>query len=62
MTIRLSFDDPDNFSGAGAGSISISDKIVGIRGFNADLIVFVKIVFTNINIDDTTTGAGFIIC
>ena len=31
---------PDDFSGAGAGSVTISDRIVGIRGFRTDLFIF----------------------
>ena len=34
------YNNPDNFTGTGAGSVSISDTIVGIRGFREDLIVF----------------------
>ena len=34
------YNDPNNFTGAGAGSVAISDKVVGIRGFRTDLIVF----------------------
>ena len=34
------YNNPNNFTGAGAGSVSISDEIVGIRGFREDLIVF----------------------
>ena len=50
--------DPDNFSGVGAGSISLSDKIVGIRGFRSDLIVFCEnSIFKLINIDDNQTIA-----
>jgi hypothetical protein len=50
--------DPDNFSGAGAGSITISDTIVGIKGFRADLIVFCEnSIHKLINIDDSSTVA-----
>ncbi len=34
------YNDPNNFTGSGAGSVTISDKVVGIRGFREDLIVF----------------------
>jgi len=34
------YNDPNNFTGTGAGSVTISDKVVGIRGFREDLIVF----------------------
>ena len=36
------YNDPDNFTGAGAGSITISDQIQGLKGFRTDLIVFAK--------------------
>lgn len=36
------YNDPDNFTGAGAGSVVISDQIQGIRGFRTELIVFAK--------------------
>ena len=50
--------DQDDFSGAGAGSIAISDKIVGIRGFRADLIIFCEnSIHKLINIDDSQTVA-----
>jgi len=50
--------DPDNFSGAGAGAITISDKIVGIKGFRADLIVFCEnSIHKLINIDNSSTVA-----
>ena len=50
--------DPNNFSGAGAGAITISDTIVGIRGFRADLIVFCEnSIHKLINIDDSQTVA-----
>ena len=34
------YNNPNNFGGTGSGAVSISDKIVGIRGFREDLIVF----------------------
>ena len=50
--------DPDNFSGSGAGAITISDKIVGIKGFRADLIVFCEnSIHKLINIDNSSTVA-----
>ena len=61
------YNDPNNFTGVGAGSISISDKIVGIRGFREDLIVFCenslhKLVnindLTNIRIDPIAENVG----
>ena len=36
------YNDPDNFTGAGAGAVTISDQIQGIKGFRSDLIVFAK--------------------
>ena len=32
--------DPTSFSGTGAGAVTISDKIVGIKGFRTDLFIF----------------------
>ena len=47
------YNDPDNFSGSGAGSVAISDQIQGIRGFRTDLIVFAKnSIHKLININD----------
>jgi hypothetical protein len=49
------YNNPNNFTGAGAGSVSISDTIVGIRGFRTDLIVFCEnSLHKLININDTT--------
>ena len=36
------YNDPDNFTGSGAGAVTISDQIQGIKGFRSDLIVFAK--------------------
>jgi len=50
--------DPDNFTGAGAGSIVISDQIVGIRGFREDLFIFCEnSIHKLININDSQTIA-----
>jgi len=50
--------DQDDFSGAGAGAITISDKIVGIKGFRTDLFVFCEnSIHKLINIDDNQTVA-----
>ena len=50
------YNDPDNFSGAGAGSVVISDQIQGIRGFRTDLIVFAKnSLHKLVNINDTSS-------
>ena len=47
------YNDPDNFTGTGAGSVVISDQIQGIRGFRTDLIVFAKnSIHKLININD----------
>ena len=58
-TIYYSVDnDPDNFTGAGAGSIVISDQIVGIRGFREDLFIFCEnSIHKLININDPQTIA-----
>jgi len=58
-TIYYSVDnDPDNFTGAGAGSIVISDQIVGIRGFREDLFIFCEnSIHKLININDSQTIA-----
>ena len=36
------YNSPDDFTGSGAGSVTISDQVQGIKGFRADLIVFAK--------------------
>ena len=49
------YNNPDNFTGTGAGSVAISDKIVGIRGFRTDLIVFCEnSLHKLININDSS--------
>ena len=49
------YNDPDNFTGAGAGSLVLSDQVQGIRGFRTDLIVFAKnSIHKLININDTS--------
>jgi len=61
------YNDPDNFTGAGAGAVTISDQIQGIRGFREDLIVFAKNSLhklinindpANIRIDPITENVG----
>ena len=48
------YNSPHNFTGSGAGSVTISDKVVGIRGFREDLIVFCEnSLHKLININDT---------
>jgi len=50
------YNDPDNFTGTGAGSVVISDQIQGIRGFRTDLIVFAKnSIHKLININDSAS-------
>jgi hypothetical protein len=47
------YNDPDNFTGSGAGSVQISDQIQGIKGFRTDLIVFAEnSIHKLININD----------
>lgn len=49
------YNDPDNFTGVGAGSLVLSDQVQGIRGFRTDLIVFAKnSIHKLININDTS--------
>ena len=49
------YNDPDNFTGSGAGSVTISDQIQGIKGFRTDLIVFAKnSIHKLININDSS--------
>ena len=50
--------DPTSFSGGGAGSVTISDKIVGIKGFRTDLFIFCEnSIHKLININSTSTVA-----
>ena len=50
------YNDPDNFTGTGAGSVQISDKIQGIKGFRTDLIVFAEnSIHKLININDANS-------
>jgi len=47
------YNDPNNFTGTGAGAVVISDQVQGIRGFRTDLIVFAKnSIHKLININD----------
>lgn len=49
---------PEDFTGSGAGSITITDKIVGIKGFREDLFVFCEnSIHKLINIDNSQTVA-----
>ena len=48
------YNDPNNFTGTGAGSVTISDQIQGIKGFRTDLIVFAEnSIHKLININDS---------
>src|SRR5210317_78182 len=50
--------DPTSFSGTGAGAVTISDKIVGIRGFRTDLFIFCEnSIHKLININNSQTVA-----
>ena len=49
------YNDPDNFTGSGAGSVTISDQVQGIKGFRTDLIVFAEnSIHKLININDSS--------
>mgnify|MGYP001158327573 CR=1 FL=1 len=49
------YNDPDNFTGTGAGSVTISDQVQGIKGFRTDLIVFAEnSIHKLININDSS--------
>ena len=49
------YNDPNNFTGSGAGSITISDQVVGIKGFREDLIVFAEnSIHKLVNINDSS--------
>ena len=61
------YNSPTDFSGSGAGSVTISDQVVGIKGFREDLIVFAensihKLVNINVSantrIDPITENVG----
>ena len=46
--------DPDNFSGTGAGSIVLEDQVVGLASFRSDLIIFCRnSIFKLLNINDS---------
>ena len=48
------YNDPDNFTGSGAGSVTISDQVQGVKGFRTDLIVFAEnSIHKLININDS---------
>jgi len=61
------YNSPSDFSGSGAGSVTISDQVVGVKGFREDLIVFAensihKLVNINVSantrIDPITENVG----
>jgi len=46
--------EPSNFTGAGAGSVSIDDQVVGLKSFRTDLFIFCKnSIYKLININDS---------
>ena len=46
--------DPDSFSGSGAGSIALTDAVVGLASFRSDLIIFCQnSIFKLSNISDS---------
>ena len=48
------YNNPDDFTGSGAGSVTISDQVQGIKGFRTDLIVFAEnSIHKLININDS---------
>ena len=50
------YNDPDNFTGSGAGSVTISDQVQGIKGFRTDLIVFAEnSIHKLVNINDSSS-------
>jgi len=52
------YNDSDDFTGTGAGSVTISDKIVGVRGFRQDLFIFCEnSIHKLININDSQNTA-----
>ena len=49
------YNDPNNFTGSGAGSVTISDQVVGVKGFREDLIVFAEnSIHKLVNINDSS--------
>ena len=50
--------DPDSFSGSGAGSIQLTDSVVGLASFRSDLVIFcTNSIFRLVNISDSTNIA-----
>jgi hypothetical protein len=51
-------DDPESFSSTGSFTVKTDDKIIGIKGFRQDLIIFGKnSLFKLVNINDTDNVA-----
>ena len=51
-------DDINDFTSTGSGSIKLDDKVIGIKTFRSDLIIFCKnSIFKLININDSSTVA-----
>ncbi len=49
------YNNPNSFTGSGAGSVTISDQVQGIKGFRTDLIVFAEnSIHKLININDSS--------
>ena len=52
------YNTPTDFTGTGAGSVTISDKIVGVKGFRQDLFIFCEnSIHKLININDSQNTA-----
>ncbi len=50
--------EPENFNGAGAGSIQLSDQVIGLKSFRGDLIIFCRnSLHKLININDSNNIA-----
>lgn len=50
--------DPDDFTGTGAGSVVLEDQVVGLASFRNDLIIFCKnSIFKLVNINDNQSIA-----
>jgi hypothetical protein len=52
------YNDPLDFGGTGAGAVTISDKVVGVKGFRTDLFIFCEnSIHKLININDSQNTA-----
>lgn len=50
--------EPENFNGAGAGNIKLSDQVIGLKSFRGDLIIFCRnSLHKLININDSNNIA-----